>query len=197
MLYRKSLYGWSEGCIFSALLYTAHLCPYRKEIPSAFCYQWPTNWFSRMTNEPLVCWAEVIPTRSCQAKPACTDSQSYPLSNSNCTSLDSDLYWSFIYSLKIWQIRNISVLDIVFCHIQQPKIEILRNNFLLKWKSLALWTLEENNPAVPGRIYITEELNKLNRQEHEPCHFSIYCPLGWALQNPLKRRLVMCLLADA
>lgn len=33
---------------------------------------------------------------------------------------------------KKWQIRNISVPDIVFCHIQQPKIEILRNNFLKK-----------------------------------------------------------------
>lgn len=66
--------GGEKRCIFSALLYTAHWCPHRKEIPSAFCYQWPTNWFSRMTNELLVCRAEVIPTRSCRARPACTDS---------------------------------------------------------------------------------------------------------------------------
>lgn len=142
-----------------------------------------------MINEWLLCLAKVILTRSCWADPMYTGSLNF--SESHSMSLDSDLYWSFIYSLKIWQIRNISVLDIVFCHIEQPKIEILRNNFLSKWKSLASWTLEENNLAVPGRIYITEEQNKLNRQVHEPCHFSIYCPLGWALQNPLKKKRLM------
>lgn len=75
------------------------------------------------------------------------------LSGVHSRPLDTNLYWSFIYTQKKWQIRNISVPDIVFCHIQQPKIEILRNNFLKKWKSVASWTLEENNPAVRGGIW--------------------------------------------
>lgn len=75
------------------------------------------------------------------------------LSGVHSRPLDTNLYWSFIYTQKKWQIRNISVPDIVFCHIQQPKIEILRNNFLKKWKSVPSWTLEENNPAVRGGIW--------------------------------------------
>lgn len=65
------IYKGGEKKIFRMHYLVFSLRPFihRKEIPRVFYNQWPINWFSKMTNESLVCWAELIPTRSCWDNP--------------------------------------------------------------------------------------------------------------------------------